>query len=382
MTFIAYQILVATIVLILAYRKVLDFQRGLIFLGVQFVVAGGAALIAREMCLSDTQTINGAVTSKVKEQVSCSHDYRCHCHQVEHCSEGTSSCDSKGRCTKGPRSCHYEEECDTCYEHSHDYSWVVKSSTTYEYVINRIDRQGVKEPGRWTEVKIGDPTADISGYKNYLLIDPGSLFRKQAKDHYPDLKYPGEIYDYYKINRIIGDSAGPYVGYNDQLSRINIQVGTQRQGNVILVLTKHPHDYFYHVQKQWVGGKKNDVVVFVGLGPERSITWSDVLAWSKTKDVQDRLREDLVEMKTFEPEAALKVIQKNVLTYYQRKPMADFEYLRYSVPETTAQTLAPLLTTLLLAIGFFFLEKSLQREKAMLSSSRIRYRSLGVLHRR
>src|SRR5690349_13112667 len=68
----------------------------------QVVVAGVSAGICYSSNTSDVEVINGFVTSKQQQRVSCSHSYSCRCHRV---------CSGSGK----NRTC--RQKCDTCYEH-------------------------------------------------------------------------------------------------------------------------------------------------------------------------------------------------------------------------------------------------------------------------
>src|SRR5208337_2452006 len=73
-------------------------------IGVVALVVGIAIGCAYEGRTRDTEVWNGQVTGKKRNEVSCRHSYRCHCHEV---------CSGSGK----NESC--SEECDTCYEHSY-----------------------------------------------------------------------------------------------------------------------------------------------------------------------------------------------------------------------------------------------------------------------
>lgn len=207
--------------------------------------------------MADTQILNGKVTSKQKERVSCSHSYPCNCTPTP-C--GKSTCST----------------CDTCYDHSHDFDWNA-DTTIGEFTIDRVDRQGVKEPPRWTTIKAGDPVSRTDAYVNYIKASPDSLFTfsrqlvNDFKGAIPD--YPAAVYDYYKVNRVIADGVSIDSGkWNSALSEALKDVGPAKQVNAVVLLTKRPDRlYASAVRSAWLGGKKNDVVVVVGAPDGKSI---------------------------------------------------------------------------------------------------------------
>lgn len=151
--------------------------------GVGLVLTFAAFYGGKATKTHDTEILNGQVTHKEKNRVSCSHSYSCHCRT-----------DSKGNTS-----------CDTCYEHSHDYNWDVYS-TVGELTIDRIDRQGAHEPPRWTVVMPGQPVAMDHGYTNYVKAVPESVFRvdtiysKEKLKNIPVPGYPLNVYDYHYVD--------------------------------------------------------------------------------------------------------------------------------------------------------------------------------------
>jgi hypothetical protein len=103
----------------------------------------------------DTEIWNGRIVDRHRERVSCSHSYKCHCHDV---------CSGSGK----DKSCH--EECDTCYEHSYDIDWIAKSSNDETFTFDRVDRQGLLMPDRYKQVFIGEPTAVEHHFENYFKL--------------------------------------------------------------------------------------------------------------------------------------------------------------------------------------------------------------------
>src|ERR1035437_10316243 len=97
--------------------------------GASFIIAVITLSVGMFSETADTEVWNGKVTSKEKEQVSCSHSYSCNCRSVQ-------SCSGSGK----DRSCTSSTQCDTCYEHNHDFDWVVHT-TIGGKEIDRIDRQ-------------------------------------------------------------------------------------------------------------------------------------------------------------------------------------------------------------------------------------------------
>lgn len=262
--------------------------------------------------LSDTATINGQVVAKTSDRVSCRHSYPCNCR--------TTSC-GKGCSTT---------TCDTCYEHGFDIDWDVHANVG-RITVDTVDRQGLKEPPRWTKTVIGEPFATTTSYQNYIKAAPDSLFNQLKATKYLDRvpEYPQSIYDYYRVDRFVavGVPVPDVKDWNEGISNILRKLGPAKQSNIVMVVTKEPREFADAVAYKWLGGKKNDVVVVVGVSTYPEISWVQVLTWSKFSIFEVKLRDLLLEHKTLAAAQTLKDLDETVTKYYTRKPMEEFKYL-------------------------------------------------------
>ncbi len=290
-----------------------------IAVGVLIVVSG--FFLSRYAAAYDIEILNGQVTSKAREQVSCEHDYKCRCRQV---------CTGTGK----NRSC--SEQCDTCYEHSYDYDWMLRT-TVGSIEVNRVDRQGTTEPPRFSRAQAGDPVAKSNSYTNYIKAAPDSLFNtladQKALSQFAGKvpAYPANIYDYHYLDRVLalGVNVPDVASWNRKLAEALRQLGPTRQVNIVLVLTAERDPQFADaIRAAWLGGKKNDVVVVLGVGENLAIDWARVVSWTDNELFKVQLRDELAELKTLERDAVLELITKHVAAGFKRKPMADFEYLK------------------------------------------------------
>lgn len=260
----------------------------------------------------DTLILNGEVTSKSSDRVSCEHSYSCNCTR-----------DSKGNTS-----------CQTCYEHSFDMDWNVHSNVG-NVTIARIDRQGLITPQRWTDVIIGEPFSKKDSYTNYVLGNETSLFNygKYKKEYLSQIpEYPIGIYDYYRANRIIQLNTNYNV--KELESKISIMlktIGPKKQANVILVLTKNPdHNFYYSVRDKWINGKKNDIVVVLGMNSE-VINWVETFSWDKNTYLAPMLKNELTALNINDTDKIINILSNNINKYYERKPMAEYEYLNSTI---------------------------------------------------
>lgn len=325
-------------------------------IAIQIVVAGIAAVVVYNSNSGDIEIWNGSVTKKEKVSVTCSHTYQCNCRDKRECHwTGT----GKSR----RRSCSTRRVCDTCRRHSNDWDWLIRNSIGETYTVGRVDGRGSMTPPRWDAVVIGEPTAHIHSYTSYLKAAPGSLFRdkgqKQAKYTKIMPEYPSKIFDIYRLNRLVlvnGATVPDAKQWNARLSEINADLGHARQVNMIIVLARNlPSDFYYALRQHWMGGKKNDVILIIGVDSQNHPKWARVMAWTTDKLVEVKLRDAVIDLPVATSEGVLNALHDNVRQFYKRKPMKDFSYLAASITPTVMQWFITLLISLIVAVGLTIL---------------------------
>ena len=287
----------------------------------------------------DVEIWNGQVTGKERERVSCSHSYSCNCRTVY-------SGSGKDRTS--------HEECDTCYEHSNDYDWNVMTNVG-DLKIDRVDRQGKTEPERWTKVTVGEPASQAHFFTNYIKAAPDSIFHfsdeliaEKFNGKIPD--YPKEVYDYYRFNHVltVGVPVPDLDKWNNDVANILKKLGPSKQANVIILFvnTNDPN-YEYALRSKWLGGKKNDIVVILGVTQYPAIDWARVMTWSDKEIFKVVLRDRLTEIKEVNRQEVLTAVDEVTTRSFKRKEMKDFEYL--------ADEIDPPMWVIILAIGVIVL---------------------------
>lgn len=269
----------------------------------------------------DVEILSGKVTGKSKDWTSCEHSYRCNPRKVRTCS-------GSGK----KKSCSTTTEYDTCYEHTNDWNWNV-STTVGSMRIARVDRRGSITPPRWDKVVIGEPAAREHMYMNYVKGSSNSLFNNNHRQVlYEDIpKYP-EVYDYYRINRVMNMTTVDTSGWADYLSDVLREMGKEKQLNIVAILTKNPVEYADSLFAKWGGGKKNDVVMVYGVSPEGTVAWFRSTSFADGMNNQAlhiRLRNESTDRKINLD--LLKEQVHTITTEYKRLEMKEFEYLKYSV---------------------------------------------------
>lgn len=338
-TLLAIPMLIALLAFLFGGRYI-TWKEFLAQIAIQFVVIGGASYAIYQANLSDVEVLGGRITDKKREQVHCRHSYQCYCVSVS--------------CGKNCRT----NICQTCYHHSYDVDWEVKS-TVGNFDIDTIDWQGVQEPPRWTKVVIGEPAARLHSYTNYIKASPDSLFRKSGnlekyKDSIPN--YPSLVYDYHRIDRLVQIGTTYPVdatAWNKAIEEINADVGFAKQASVSVVLANKEEEFANAIEQKWLGGKKNDVIVAIGTDGY-TISWVKVLAWTYSEMLKIQIRDDVLNLKTLDRVKVLSVIKDDVTNLYIRKPMDDFKYLTSSITPTTGEYLFVLILGIVLSVGLSY----------------------------
>lgn len=323
--FIIVSALVTFILAFFVFKHKINTTELVISLVVGTIVSVGVFNYGSYSKASDTEILNGQVLSKNRERVSCSHSYECNC---------VTTTDSEGRTSRS---------CSTCYEHSHDYDWVVNTSVG-RLNIDRVDRQGTREPQRFSQVRIGEPASVERSFQNYVkaanysLFQPNPELAEKYKDNIPP--YP-RVFDYYRANRVfsMGANISNIKEWNEKLSEILIDLGPKKQANINLFIVdseRFTSDFFYGIQSAWFNGKKNDIIITVGIEKETlKPVWSKVGGWAKYEIFNVTMEQELLNLEKITIENTFPVIKNVTMENFVRLPMAEFEYLKGEIKPST-----------------------------------------------
>lgn len=299
--------------------KELFVQEGILLVAIS-AVYGISLVITRYGASMDTEIWNGRIAEKDHGSEHCCHSYPCNCRPC--------NCDKSG--------CH-STCCDTCYRHSHDIWWNATATTGETVYSDGCNSPGTNTPRRWTEIKIGEPTAVEHSYENYIKANPDTLFKRTgAAQAFPALlpAYP-ETYDYYRVKRVLALgvplSRQLQTDLDNQLDEINAKLGASKQMNITLVLAATADQkYVEALNDHWLGGKKNDLVVAIGIKTFPVMDWAGVVSLTKSEDMKLAIRDKIMYLKSFDGPKVLKIIEGEA-RHFKRREMRDFEYLMDSV---------------------------------------------------
>lgn len=321
-----------------------------IFFAVMIAIVFGVIFfyMARGIVTSDTELLNGEITNKRNEKVTCEHTYSCNCRTVRG-SNGQS-----------------HQECDTCRRHSYDIDWILESNVGKK-TVNRVDDQGVRTPSVWANVKIGDPASMPHRFNNWVKAADSSLYSKKpllanftseqinSVPAYPDKVYPSMQANNrvlrYKEAKI---DASDIVELNNELEHRLKKLGPSKQVDIILVFTdfSNPKDAELF-EAVWDGGKKNDVIIVFGKTDESKYNFAKVISWSESEELKSTVRDTFLDKPNMKAKEFFDILEPIIVKNFERKRWSDFEYLKNEIaPPTWAIVFGIIMASLL---GFLVL---------------------------
>lgn len=300
--------------------------------------------------LSDTEIWNGKILSKHRDEGFYIRTYQCNCSNV---------CSGTG----DSRSC--TQVCQTCTENRYTVTWYAKSSVgkiTFDH-LDSASRSVYSrpDPDAYKICTKGEPAALEKSYINYVKAAPDSLFNTSAENTtYTIPAYP-RVYSFYRINRVIniGAHADEMSELNDLLNNQLIAIGEAKQVNIVVIATELDDPNYRHaVENAWIGAKKNDVVVFLGLDGN-NFTWVDVMTWALNGGNElfaATLKQELTAIGSFDAVKISTTISSNIKSLYDRPKMEDYEYLKDSIDPPSWLILACLFASIVLtgSLTYYF----------------------------
>lgn len=323
-------------------------QVGVSFLFSGFLFAG--ALYSKTL---DNEFIHGQITDKVRDEGSYEESYSCNCRSV---------C----RGTGNNRIC--QRVCDTCYRTIYTVHWYLES-TLGRIDIDRKSSQSrsvwmATDPLLYTESYIGEPCTKMHYYENYVLAAKRSLFNREGYSYttkFPLPNYP-RLYSIYRSRNAIGTAPGVTAEVLDEWNtslRDKLKIlGPKKQANIIIVFTEDPDPkYRYALEKHWMGGKKNDIVIIFGTARYPDLAWVDVFTFALSAGNHEMivaLKDDLVGKGKLNAQEAIEIIASHVDKSFKRKQMADLEYLADDIAPTTGAVIGILVAQLVVSVLLTF----------------------------
>ena len=299
----------------------------------------------------DTEIWNGYVTKKERKHGQYTESYRCNCY---------TTCSGSG----SKRTC--SEHCSTCYREHYTVKWN-GYTTVGNFSFKSLDRTSrsvynTPDPSSYTVCKIDEPASIEHSYTNYVKAVPDSLFHDDSKiaEQFAGKipSYP-KVYGFYRFNHVINvDSKIKNIDkFNEGISDALKTLGAAKQANIIVILTEiDDPTYRYAIEKEWLGAKKNDIIIMVGLDGNK-ITWVDIMTWalnSGNELFHVTMRDGLLEQKTLDAKKFVPFVSQTVSKLYDRPQMKDYEYLKDEIEPPTWVIILAIILAFGTSIGLTF----------------------------
>lgn len=297
---------------------------------------------------SDTEIWNGYVTKKERKHGSYVRSYQCMCVTVS-CGKNCST-----------------TSCQTCYEDRYTVNWN-GYTTVGNFSFKSLDKTSKRvynepDPTSYKVCKEGEPASRTKSYTNYVKAVPDSLFHDDSKigEQFTGKipSYP-KVYGFYRFNHVLNvDSKIKNIDeFNKGIADALKTLGAAKQANIIVILTEiDDPTYRYAIENAWLGGKKNDIVVFVGLD-DKKITWVDMMSFagnSGNELFHVTMRDGLLEQKTLDVKKFVPFVSQTVSKLYDRPQMKDYEYLKDEIEPPTWVIILAIILAFGTSIGLTF----------------------------
>lgn len=283
---------------------------------------------SRAAATSDVEIWNGQVVSKDRQHGEYQRSYDCRCRTE----------------TRGSgKDARTERVCDTCYEDRYTVTWTCQT-TIGNYTIEALDKSSrsvynTPDPARFASIQPGDPVAKRSSYTNYVQAVPESLFKPSSESlraQFANLvpAYPDAVYDFYRLDRFLtpGHSVADAAQWNEDISKLLRELGPRKQVNAIVVVAKTSDaNYEFALRDAWDGANKNDVVLVIGSETWPKIDFVRVLTWSKAEMFKIELRDSVLALNEVSREPVLGLLAAQINKNFERRQMAEFEYLEAEI---------------------------------------------------
>lgn len=309
------------------------------------LILGGVWFAGSYSKMHDVEVWNGEVTEKVRDHSSYQRAYECFC-----------TTDSDGNRT-----------CSTCYETIYTVDWFLRTTigniqlaydeSSWRSVYNQPD------PAQYHNARVGEPCSIEQSYTNYIRAVPESLFNTYSEEELAQFsglipEYP-RVRDYYHFDRVLTMGMGANVNHrewDEYLERYQKVLGNSHQVNILLLIVNTSDQMYRHALEQaWLGGKKNDVIVLIGSSNFPTIDWVDTITLGRNSGnelMTVEMRDNLMEIGTLEDhKVVIGSLVRTVEDKFDRKPMADYEYLRSEIDPPTWVIILAFFLSVALSIG-------------------------------
>jgi len=293
--------------------------------------------------LKDIEVWNGVVKKAVHE---------------EEYTEESETCDDEGNCTTT-----YIYHPDEYKIFTSNDELIYTNRKTFYLYVSLFGNNNTSYPIRYNQSSIGDgrrftsiwkgsastmiPTAIEHDYVNYVKASDKILRVDAELSSYSEflLPYPEvytSSYGHIEINRVLDAKANIPDQWkkktDKKLDNILVTLGAEKEVNILIYFVGITDQaFFYELKDYWINGKKNDVVIIVGMSNYPKIDWVDVMAWTNHELFKIELKDNIFKLKNIEDNAEkfVDIITQQINapgdSGYERLPMEEKEYLVYDI---------------------------------------------------
>jgi len=375
--------------------KEINWQEWIIGSAIAFILAGIMHAVAVAGMTADVETWSGQIVQS-REYSAWQEYYEYAVYRTEYYTETESYTDSNGH--SQTRTVTHSRQVFDHWEPTsrwHNIHWECSSNISTTYNIDQ-------KTHKYLEVKFNDrhPVAGhrrtsehnsrmISGDVNDYFADNKTgwvepitkrvSFENRIKAAPSVFSFvkppPNTVFAYPKndnpfiSDRLLGSAALIDILPFDQM---NARLGPRKLVNVIMVgFGNKGSEYGQMQQAEWIGGKKNDIVITFG-GSNKKPSWVYVFGWTE-KDITKRDIESII-LEHGAVVETLPLIEEEIKKNYVLKDWSKFDYIQIQPPTWSYVVFLCLMVVSQGGIWYFFMNNESNKEAFNYSSNRNRFR--------
>lgn len=278
-----------------------------------------------------------------------------------------------------PQTCTEQYDCSYCDHNSRRYEVVLRDGTIkgcteakYIELLNKwkskpvfveLNRHinysgGCGEDGdmykiRWDgKIATSDAYVWKRSFKNPVKISHSAFKFKDISAEEADsmhlYHYP-EYYHEYRQPALLSPFKFPEL-VNLKFEYLNGYLGPKNKVKVFtLLFIDKPLSISFDQEAYFQGGNQNELIVCIGVDKHLNIQWVRSFSWCDNKRINVDTREDIANLKVFDPDRVLAIYYKNISKFFKYKSFKDFNYLSFE--PTTGQIIFVFLMTFIVSLG-------------------------------
>lgn len=195
-----------------------------------------------------------------------------------------------------------------------------------------------------------EPVARAHNYENRPMASH-SIYHYEELDTFDIKTY--KPFEYPEVKNQFHQEV--LLGYSDnaaskRLQVLNSKLGESKQIRVFFLVFRDQSREAGHMQERyWQGGNKNELVVCVGLDQSNNVTWGHAFSWTEQTAVKIKIQHQIEELKQFDINKVIDIIDTEINEEWVRKPFKEFDYL--TIEPTMTQVVWIMVLTLIVNVG-------------------------------